>query len=210
MNTSRILLLVSFASLLSACGGGGGGSSSNGLQTPSNLNPSEPPELVFEFAPEPMHPKAFNLAASSGEEENHFSPGDTVSLIWNLDIYYTDNTTIGAGEQYLYDAKVYLSTDDQVQEEDLKLFTIECSLPGTTQHACADTATYQCIYAQDNQSTLSCTSIPLNKLHGFTDLSVDTSSWLDVIPKAANVIFQACLRDEPETCTEAVYPIQLN
>ncbi|MDV7402148.1 hypothetical protein RZS08_62575, partial [Arthrospira platensis SPKY1] len=90
MNTSRILLLVSFASLLSACGGGGGGSSSNGSQTPSNLNPSEPPELVFEFAPEPTHPKAFNLAASTGEEENHFSPGDTVSLIWNVDIYYTD------------------------------------------------------------------------------------------------------------------------
>lgn len=46
--------------------------------------------------------------------------------------------------------------------------------------------------------------------HGEAHENIDTSSWLDVIPKAANVIFQACLRDEPETCTEAVYPIQLN
>lgn len=53
--------------------------------------------------------------------------------------------------------------------------------------------------------------IPLDKTkHVEAHENIDTSSWLDVIPKAANVIFQACLRDEPETCTEAVYPIQLN
>lgn len=209
MKTSKFLLLVSLASLLSACGGGGG-SSTGGAQAPSNLNPIVPPDLVFEFAPEPMHPKVFNLAVSSGEEDNHFSPGDTVSLIWNVDIYYTNNTTIGAGERYLYDANVYLSTDAQVQDEDLKLFSIECSFPGTAQHACADSASIQCVYAPNNQNTLSCTSIPLNKLHGFKDLSVDSSSWLDLIPKTANVIFQACLREEPKECAEAFYPIQLN
>lgn len=206
MKSSRYLLLVSLAVFLSACGGGGGGNSS-GTSQPSNLNPAE---LVFEFAPDPMHPKAFNLAASSREEENQFYPGDTLSLIWNVDIYYTDNSTIGAGEQYLYDAGVYLSSDDVLQDDDLKLFTIECSLPSTTQHACSDTASFQCVYAKDNQNTVSCMSIPLDKQEGFKDLTVDTTMFLDAIPKAANVIFQACLRDDPEECTEAIYPIQLN
>lgn len=211
MKTIRFILLFSSICTLVACGGGGGGSSSGTTQNPTNLNPVEPPELVFEYASEPLHPRAFNLAASTTGEENQFYPGDTISLIWDVDIYYTDNSTIGFGEQYLYDAEVYLSADDEIQGEvDLKLFSIECSIPSTSAHACGDAASFQCVYAEDNENTISCTSIPLGKPKGFADLAVDTTVFLDVIPKVANVIFRACLKDEPDMCTEAIYPIQLN
>lgn len=201
---TRVLFLVSAASVLAACGGGGGGSSDS--QAPRESEP----ELVFEYAPAPLHPKAFNMAASTGEPEHHFAPGETLSLITNVDIYYSDNSAIAPGEQFLYDTSIYLSTDDQIQETDLRLFTIECSMPGTSVHACGETSHFRCVYAHDNANTMRCTSIPLSRTYGFTDLSVDTSAWLDTVPKAANVIFHACLRDQPDLCTDVAYPIQLN
>lgn len=210
MKFTKLILLVSTSAILSACGGGGG-SSSGGAQSTGNSTAVEAADLVFEFAEDPLHPRAFNLASSTKQDENQFYPGDTISLIWDVDIYYTDNSTIGFDEQYLYDADVYLSADDVFQgAEDLKLFSIECSLPSTSQHACGDTASFQCVYAENNQNTISCTSIPLGKEQGFTDLTVDTTEFLDAIPKTANVIFQACLRDDPDLCTEAIFPIQLN
>ncbi|MCG8611989.1 MAG: hypothetical protein MI864_15800 [Pseudomonadales bacterium] len=211
MKFTKLILLVSTSVFLSACGGGGGDSSSGEQQSTGNPDLPETRKLVFKFAENPLHPRAFNLAASTRQEENEFYPGDTISLIWDVDIYYTDNSTIGFGEQYLYDAEVYLSADDAFQEtEDLKLFSIECSLPFTSQHACGDAASFQCVYAEDNQNIISCSSIPLGKEQGFSGLAVDTTEFLDVVLKPANVIFQACLRDEPDLCTEAIYPIQLN
>lgn len=212
MNTSRLALtLATSISLLSGCGGGGG-SSSGGTTQPTNpgTNPDDSKQLVFEYAAQPLHPRAFNLSASSGEPENHFSPGDTLSLIWDIDMYYSDSTTLDEGERHLYDANVYLSTDDQIQDEDLKLFNIECSVPATSQHSCSDVASFQCVYAMDNNNTMSCTSIPLSRPLGITDEVVDTSTWLATIPREANVIFQACLKDDPDKCVSATYPIQLN
>lgn len=140
MKIATICILAS-AFFLSSCGGGGAGSSSSDGTNGGNDNP----DLVFEFAGSPLHARVFNLASFSAETENHFNPGETISLIWDMDLYFSgDNPFLGLLDQYLYDSSVYLSNDTSLDEAtDLKLFTVECSYPMTLDHACGETAHFQ-------------------------------------------------------------------
>lgn len=207
MRIVTICILTS-AFFLTSCGGGGAGSATdanNGTVDDGN------PDLIFEFAAQPLHARVFNLASFSAETENHFNPGETISLIWDKDLYFSgDNPFLGLLDQYLYDSSVYLSNDTALDEgTDLKLFTVECSYPMTLDHACGETAHFQCLYAKDNANTISCTSIPLGRINGFMDIIVDTTTFLDVIPKDAHVIIKSCLREDPSNCAEANYPLKL-
>ena len=204
MKILTICILVS-AFFLSSCGGGGVGSTTGG-----NDGGADNPELIFEFAAPPLHARVFNLASFSADTENHFNPGETISLIWDKDLYFSDEPFLGLLDQYLYDSSVYLSNDTVLSEAtDLKLFTVECSFPMTLEHACGETAHFQCLYAKDNANTISCTSIPLGRTKGFIDIIVDTAPFLDVVPKDAQVIIKSCLREDPSNCTEANYPLKL-
>lgn len=211
MKTSRSLILVGASLLLTACGGGGGGGGSTAVQSETDINGGSGDELVFNFAPEPLQPRAFNLAAPTLEEQAQFQPGDTISLIWDADIEYANGKSIGSNESYRYDALVFLSADEETQlDEDLELFSVECSFPTQSEHACGNNAHFRCAYAEDNQASISCTSLPLNKPQGFSDQVVDTTPFIDFLPKPAHVIFEACLQEQPEKCARAVYAIQLN
>jgi hypothetical protein len=203
----KSLLFAGLLIGLTACGGGGGG----GAPAPTPETPSDTsPDIVFKFAAEPLHPRAFNMGIPLGDEENHFYPGDTISLVWDARITYDDNSSISYGEQHIYDAEVFLSNDTELNpDEDIPLFVTECAFPNDSQHSCGYSAHFRCVYAKDNQNNVSCTSLPLNRPLGFADYMVDISSFLDVIPKTATIIFHACLQDEPDTCTEASYPIML-
>jgi len=205
MKIATICILVS-AFFLTSCGGGGADSTTGG-----NDGDGVNPELIFEFAAPPLHARVFNLASFSSDTENHFNPGETISLIWNKDLYFSgDNPFLGLLDQYLYDSSVYLSNDTALDEgTDLKLFTVECSYPMTLDHACGETAHFQCLYAKDNANTISCTSIPLGRINGFMDIIVDTTTFLGVIPKDAHVIIKSCLREDPSNCAEANYPLKL-
>lgn len=210
MKILKILLMVSVMSLLSACGGSGSSQDTVQIGTDEG-NTGTDRKMIFEYASSPLHPRAFNLGAITAGQENEFKPGDTISLVWNMGIYYSDNTTIGADVIYLYDSEVYISSDDILQTDvDLNLFSVECSLPMMSEHACGEFASFQCVYAEDNLNNISCSSIPLNRELGITDHTVDTTPFIDAIPKIANLIFRSCLRAIPEQCVEAVYPIQLN
>ena len=205
MKTTISLILAS-AFFLTSCGGGGSGS------TPSNTNSNldDNPDLIFEFAAPPLHPRVFNLASFSAETENHFNPGETISLIYDTDLYFSDEPFLGLLDQYLYDTDVYLSNDTTLDAgTDLKLFSVECSYPMSLEHACGETAHFQCLYAKDNANTISCTSIPLGRTKGFMDVIVDTTTFIDVIPKDAHVIIKSCLREDPSNCAEANYPLKL-
>lgn len=92
--------------------------------------------VIFKFADTPLHPRVFNMGIPLGEEENHFYPGDTISLIWDARITFDDNSSIRYGEQYLYDASVFLSYDDVLGDEDVFLFSTECGFPFDSQHSC--------------------------------------------------------------------------
>ena len=198
MNTQQYLALVSLSSLLTACGGGG--SSSGAAQTTENTV-KEPAKLVFEFAKAPLEPIAFNLSADRGEPDNHFDPGDTLNITWNVTLYKSDNSGL-ENKQYLYDAKVYLSRDFELQpEEDLEIIASECSMGVDYQHSCVFSGSFKCVYAPDNQNQMSCTSIPLGMPYGLKDYIVDMSAFLDTIPKSAVVIFKACLQGEPDVIT---------
>lgn len=206
MKIATICILAS-AFFLSSCGGGGAGSSSSDGTNGGDDNP----DLIFEFAGPPLHARVFNLASFSAETENHFNPGETISLIWDMDLYFSgDNPFLGLLDQYLYDSSVYLSNDTSLDEAtDLKLFDVECSYPISLEHACGETAHFQCLYAKDNANTISCTSIPLGRTKGFIDIIVDTTTFLDVVPKDAHVIIKSCLREDPSNCAEANYPLKL-
>jgi hypothetical protein len=214
MNTLRILSVILVTALV-ACGGGGGGGGGNNVDPANDYSGEdgsqspEDPELVFQFSNAPLTPKVFNLSPLSSAD-NHFNPGDTVNMFWNVDIYYSDNSSISSTEHYTYDGTVFLSEDTNIHDDDLTLFSIECALPGSPDDACSNNASFQCTYAANNENTMACTSIPLNKTNGFSDLSIDTSEWLDTVPKSGFVIFQACLHDESADCVEFSYPIQLN
>lgn len=204
MKTTATLILAS-AFFLTSCGSGGGGGSAD------SDGASVDPELIFEFASAPLEPRVFNLASSSAATENHFNPDETISIIYDIDLYFSgDNPFLGLLDQYLYDTSVYFSSDTTLDEvTDLKLFTVECSFPMTTDHACGDTAHFQCVYAESGSQTISCTSIPLARTNGFTDLVVDTSSHIISVPMDAHIIYKSCLREDPTNCAEANYPLRL-
>ena len=198
--------------LAGGCGGGGGKTSVTSInQINSTVSSVPAKELMFQFAIDPLQPRVFNLKSTDTLLSGHFFPGDVLNIIWNINLYYSDNSTFGASEKYLYDAKVYLSNDRTLdQAGDLKLFSSECSIPGTAAYSCTENASFQCVYAMDNLNTFSCTSIPINKEKGFKDVVVDSSTFLTSIPKSANIIIKNCLKDNPDKCINVSVTIQLN
>lgn len=215
-----IASLILSASLV-GCGGGGSGGGSSTTATAASVETPEitedgAEELIFEFQSAPLEPKVFNLGAGSGAPENHFSPGDSISLVWNTAIFFSKDGAVtassGVKKDYIYDGLAYLSADDTIQtDQDLLLFDFDCSIPGDPAvNACTSAASYRCIYAENNNNTISCTSYPLGKTGGLLDVTVDTTAFLDVIPKTANIIVNVCLREDSEKCDEVSIPLQLN
>lgn len=194
---------------MAGCGGADGVPENTNTDNPIGANQQIEKVLILEFMPPPLEPIAFNLVAGQDEPKNHFSPGDTIYISWNTFLHYSDNTDVE--ETMLYDAEVYLSDDEEIQTDvDLQLFSIECSYPETTNHACGYYGSIQCVYAEDNSNVISCTSVPFNKSLGISDLAVDSTSFIDAIPKVTNVLYRLCLRDYPENCAVSSVTIQLN
>jgi hypothetical protein len=190
-------LCFSFATLI-GCGGGSGGSAEKpGLSEESE---SDEPELVLAFDNEPLGPDVFNILASEESLEQDFNPGEQIRSSWFMTLRYSDDTDLAEGESHLYDAKVYLSSDNEIDELDLELFTIECSFPETSEHACGRFASFITVYAPSNENVFSTTSVPIGKTLGLSDFEVDSTLFLDTIPKETNLIISACLRDEPDKC----------
>jgi len=203
---NKYIILVSVILTIAGCGGGGGSSPSQ--EEPDNTEP----ELVVSYKSSPLEPKVFNISGAIGEE-NHFQPGDNISITMNMEMYYSDNTSISSEEEYVYDSSVYLSDDDTIQvDQDIKLFDIACFYPNeaSSDYACGTSAHFQCKYADNNQNQVSCTSIPTAQPNGITDEVVDITGFLNLIPKTANIIIKSCLRVDPLVCDQAAMPIQLN
>lgn len=194
----RSVLSVSIAAALTACGGGSGGSDDS--QNVKSESEVEEPELVLAFDTEPLSPDVFNIGVPQESLEQTFNPGDQIRISWFMNLDYSDGTPLAEGETHLYDSTVYLSSDDAIDETDLELFTLECSMPVSENHACGKFASFITVYSPDNESIFSTSSIPPGTQIGLSDFEVDSTAWLDVIPKEANVIISACLREEPEKC----------
>lgn len=210
MKLQQSLCLILACSTLVACGGGGGSSSSSEpLVSPPDV---EEKELVFEFSDAPFAPTVFNLAAGTGDPEDHFSPNDSISITWKMDVYYDDQSVPEFNEVFPYTATVYLSEDGIFQQEDdIELFSISCMWPSDSDYACGQFASFDCEYAPGNQNVISCTSIPFDRVQGIEDQTVDLTQYLNVIPKTSEVLFVACLDDEEEdVCTTHTDSLQLN
>ena len=211
MKLSRYLIIALTTSTLIGCGGGGSGSGSE--TRPSSLPDeiSEEKELVFEFSGAPLQPKVFNLAAFSDDQRNQFSPGDMISLTWKIDLYYDDLSVPEFNESFPYTASVYLSEDGIFQlEDDLELFTIQCVFPSSGETACGQFASFRCDYAPENRNEIACSSLPAGRTQGIDDLVVDTTRFLDVIPKTADLLIVTCFYDEPAKCDTHQLNLQLN
>jgi hypothetical protein len=210
MKINAAIAIISLVSILYGCGGGSGKKST--LDT--NISTSSAAlarELMFEFAASPLQPKSFNLKSTDPAQNNWFYPGDRISLVWDVDIFYSDGSIFTANEKYTYDADVYLSMDEQIEiDKDLKLFSIQCAVPGNSSYSCTDLASFQCIYAVDNLNNFSCTSIPLDKPLGIKDSVVDASAYLTKIPVKTNLLIKNCLREASKKCITKALPIELN
>ena len=194
---AKTVLYVSLSTLV-ACGGGS--DSSVGTQNEDVSPGSEEPELVLAFDAEPLEPNVFNIAATEESLERDFNPGEQIRTSWFMTLGYSDGSELAEGEAHLYDASVYLSDDEVIDELDLKLLSIECSFPETSEHACGRFASFITTYSPNNENIFSTTSIPLSKSLGITDHQVDSTLFLDTIPKEANLIISVCLREETEKC----------
>lgn len=221
MEKNHILAALILSASIAGCGGGGSGGGSSTTATPASVEAPQvtvdgAEELIFEFQSAPLEPKVFNLGAGSGAPENHFSPGDSISLVWNTAIFFSKDGGVtassGVERDYKYGGLVYLSVDDTIQtDQDLLLFDFGCSIPGNPAvNACTSAASFRCVYAENNNNTISCTSYPLGKTNGLLDVTVDTSAFLDVIPKTANIIVTVCLSEDSGNCDEVSIPLQLN
>lgn len=207
----RMLVVSVVLTALTACGGGGGGTAATPDSPPPSSSSAAPKTLKFSFAEAPLQPRVFNLKSTDPTQDNWFYPGDTINLVWDADLFYSDGSSIGAGEKYTYDSKVYLSADDSIQEDiDVKLFEIECAIPSNSEYSCTDNASFQCVYAKDNLNKFSCTSIPLNKQHGIKDIEVDTTTFLTQIPVTKNIVIKNCIKEKPELCITKALSINLN
>lgn len=206
----RMLIVSVMLASLTACGGGGGAKATPNTSHPSSSS-AQSKTLTFSFADAPLQPRAFNLKSTDTTQDNWFYPGDAISIVWDADLFYSDGSSIEAGEKYTYDSKVYLSADDSIQEDiDIKLFEIKCAIPASSEYSCTDNASFQCVYAKDNLNKFSCTSIPLNKQYGIKDLEVDTTMFLTQIPVTTNIIIKNCIKEKPDLCLTKAVPINLN
>lgn len=206
------LLMVLGAVLLASCGGGGGGGTTPLPDSNIASSSSAPAKVLqFGFAGAPLQPRVFNLKSTESTQDHWFYPGDTISLVWDVDLHYSDGSSIGATEKYTYQSQVYLSADDEIQEDlDLKLFEIECAVPSNSNYSCTDNASFQCVYADDNLNKFSCTSIPINKLYGITNVEVDSSNFIKQIPTKLNAVVKNCLIEKPDMCITKSMPLELN
>jgi len=200
----RVSLVLSMASLV-ACGGSSSSSVSEGIQ----LSETGEPKLVVAFDPAPLQPNVFNIVATNESLEQDFYPGEDLRISWFMTIRYSDGSMLDADESYLLDASVYLSDDDLIDAEDLKLFSLECTFPETVGKPCGRFNSFITTYAPDNTNTFSTISLPLNVPGGLTDFSVDSNEFLDQIPKAAKLIIKVCLQEEPDICDEFAIDINL-
>ena len=151
----------------------------------------------------------FNIDALEVSLEQDFNPNDAIRTTWFMTMGYSDGSSLKDGQSYLYDATVSLSIDEIIDAQDLTLFSLECSFPETLNHACGRFASFISQYAPGNANTFETTSIPLEKPLGLIDFSVDSTAFLDEIPKAANLIITACLQEEPKLCDEFIIGINL-
>lgn len=205
IKTIRYAFVASAISMHIACGGSGG---SDG-QVQSDEETVQP-QLVLAFDVSPLDPDVFNIAATTESLEQDFNPGEQLRTSWFMTLRYDDGSPLAVGESHLYDASVFLSSDATIDAEDMELFSLECSLPSeTAEHACGRFASFITEYSPGNQNIFSTTSIPLDRPLGLKDYEVDSTAFLDVIPKEANVIIEACLRDEPEVCDQFIIGVTL-
>lgn len=175
----------------------------------SDLKDNDDQGLVLEFLGAPSAPNVFNISAAQKSLEQDFKPGEQIRTSWFLRVRHADGAMINAGESYLYDAQLYLSENETVDDQDLELFSIECSFPETVDHACGQFASFITDYAPGNANVFRTTSIPLSKSLGLDNFEVDSSAFLGVIPKDVQLIGVACLREKPATCDRFIIEIAL-
>lgn len=166
-------------------------------------------DLVLAFDPSPLEPNVFNIAAREKSLEHDFNPGEAIRSSWFMSIQHADGSLLKEGESYLFDAAIYLSDDALIDTNDLKLFSIVCRFPETVGSPCGNFGSFITVYAPDNSNTFSTTSIPLEVSGGLTDFTVDSSEFLDEIPKATNLIFNACLQEQSDVCDQHIVGINL-
>lgn len=212
--------------LVAACGGGSGGSPTTQPDGPDGISSGPEPDsdqgsgfqlFLGDFlgtgatyrVENSSH--TFDDAQRSDLEvtESIAVPGSQIDIIW------WTNAEDFEGEEllsYQYDAAVYLSMDNALDAADKELFTLTCDAPMSTNDSnpCAAQGYVRCEYAESNEPTLTCLTVPPQASEGFADLIVDISSYFSIgNPTPVNFITKLCKPSQTTGCIVVSSPMVL-
>lgn len=204
--------------ILCSCGGGGDSSSGNDEKIiplddgNSSIPPSTSSSVNLEFGDAITGTKyrVENFTARIDDNnnsnitvtENDAVKGSQIDVIWFTKA--SDNS----GENlttYQYTADVYLSNDSTLDSSDQKLFSLSCDAPVSTNdpNPCSSQGYVRCVYANNSDPVLSCSTIPPQASEGFQDKVIDISAYFSLgNPTSVSFITQVCLPNEPASCSE--------
>ncbi|CAA0109935.1 hypothetical protein [Zhongshania aliphaticivorans] len=206
----KIVFALVMALSMTACGGSGGGNGgSNGSGNDGGNEGDNSSGYNISFSPPPLDP---NMATIDGDKPDHeFSVGDRIDIYWSFVSIEKDGDPVES--PVLYTAKVYLSEDEElIEEESSLLISSECSIPNLGfKYHCGVHASYRCVYDENAQMT--CVSFSDEEGEGYENYGVhtmDMSTFLDTTPKAGYAHYEVCLKEHPNICDSFKHEVFLN
>jgi len=212
------LFVVIIPFFLSACGGGGGSQSINN-NGESDLGDNDNQQIVSEsgegvqlFIGDALGTGATyrveNFSHSFDDmQTNSISvtetvaiPGSQIDIIWWTNAKDSEDQVVMS---YQYNAEVFLSNDEVLDPADQSLFSLGCDAPMSTNdpNPCSGQGYVRCEYADSNNPTLTCLTIPPMSSDGFSDLVIDISSYFSIgNPTLVNFITKLCLPGQETDC----------
>lgn len=204
---NKIFLVTIISTLISACSGGDS-PIANDSNNDIPINPTETQLFIGDKygAGATYRVENFTQAfddvqvTSMAVTETDAVPGSQIDIIWWTHAKDTDDNSISS---YQYNAEVFISSDGLIDSADQKLFSLSCDAPVTTNdtNPCGDQGYVRCTYAESNNATLTCLTIPPVASDGFSDLVIDIPSYFSIgNPTQVSFITRLCLVPQMGDC----------
>ncbi len=212
--SKRLTIAMLLTLSIGACGGGSGEGDSSG-ETPTNEDlgsSTEDGSGIELFIGDSLGTGAtyrVENVTHSFDNKQGFSmtvteadavPGSQIDIIWWTNAKDSNGNNV---DTYQYDAEVYISNDAELDSADQMIFSLDCDAPMSTSDSnpCAAQGYVRCEYAESNNPTLTCLTLPPRASEGFTDLIVDISSYFSIgNPTLVSFISKLCLPNQPSSC----------
>ena len=102
-------------------------------------------------------------------------------------------------EERRYTAKIYLSDNTTVDDNDLQIAELLCEA-GNNGFACNSAENIKCSYLTNGNNVITCNSVNYQGEQALINNVTSIGEYIDVLPKLTNIVVRSCLDLEPSKC----------